>query len=54
MKRPKDRSAKTRRMVAGLCLIPLLVIAGCEPLSAEVLQEFVVDFVRSAAAAWLL
>lgn len=41
-------------MLVGLCLFPMLALAGCEPISAETAQEFLVDFVRSAAAAWLL
>jgi hypothetical protein len=54
MTRRKVKTAMTRRMAAGLCLFPMLALGGCEPLSTEILREFVVDFVRSAAAAWLL
>jgi hypothetical protein len=48
------RSDRIRRLLAGLCLLPLLALVGCAPLSVDVLQEFVVDVARSAAAAWLL
>ena len=35
--------------------LPLLALPpGCEPISAGVLQEFALDFARSALAAWLL
>lgn len=35
---------------AVLAVLP----AGCEPINAEILQNFVFDFARSALAAWLL
>ena len=43
-----------RRTIIGLGFPLLLLVGGCEPISAEVLQAFLVDFARSAAAAWLL
>ena len=46
--------ARLRRGVLSLGSPLLLLIGGCEPLSAEILQEFMVDFARSAVAAWLL
>jgi hypothetical protein len=33
--------------------LPLL-FGGCEPLSGEILGDFVLDFARGALAAWLL
>jgi hypothetical protein len=37
---------------SGLALSSL--ISGCEPINAETLHGFVVDFARQALAAWLL
>lgn len=35
--------------------LPLLALPlGCEPINADVLQDFATDFARSALAAWLL
>ncbi|MEP0848074.1 MAG: hypothetical protein HRF50_14790 [Phycisphaerae bacterium] len=44
------RAARLAAMGLPLLLLP----AGCEPLSADALLEFTLDFARSALAAWLL
>jgi hypothetical protein len=54
MKRQRLSLAQTRRIFASLFLLPMLTLVGCEPITTEAVQEFVVAFVRSAAAAWLL
>lgn len=54
MKKCKSIRLMARRAVVGLGLLPMLAIVGCEPVNADTLQEFVVDFARSAVAAWLL
>ena len=52
----KRRSGQTRlrlllvQATAGL----MFLLPACEPISAETGQEFVLDFARSALAAWLL
>ena len=40
--------------LAAMSLPLLALLPGCEPIQADVLQEFVTDFARSALAAWLL
>lgn len=40
--------------LAAVSLPLLALLPGCEPISADVLQEFALDFARSALAAWLL
>ncbi len=46
----------SRRMIRLTAMgLPLLALpAGCGSISADVLQEFALDFARSALAAWLL
>ena len=52
--RPARRPNGARR-AALIVSVPLVfLISGCAPLGAENLNEFVVDFARSALAAWLL
>ncbi len=50
------RSALSRRVLRLTAIgLPLLALPlGCEPISGDVLQEFALDFARSALAAWLL
>ena len=45
---------RLRLSVLGLGPPLLLLIGGCKLLSAETLQEFMVDLARGALAAWLL
>lgn len=40
--------------LAAVSLPLLAVLPGCEPINADGLQEFALDFARSALAAWLL
>jgi hypothetical protein len=52
----KQTKAQTRLRHAALALgAPLLLlIGGCEPLSADTLRAFLVDFARGGLAAWVL
>lgn len=54
MKKGKRIRAIVYRTALGVGLLPMLAFVGCEPVSAESLQTFVVEFARSAASAWLL
>ena len=44
----------SRRVIRLAAMGLLLLPAGCAPISADVLQEFALDFARGALAAWLL
>ncbi len=46
--------AARRWGIVGSSVALLLLISGCEPINAETLHGFVVDFAREALAAWLL
>lgn len=52
----KKIEAPSRLRPAALALgAPLLaLIGGCDPLSADALRDFLVDFARGGLAAWLL
>ena len=45
---------KRRGTPVGLSLPLMLLVGGCEPISAETVLGFAADFARSALAAWLL
>lgn len=52
----KRRPGHTRFwLLVGQATVGLtFVLPGCEPINAEIAQEFVLEFARGALTAWLL
>ncbi len=54
MKRDAVPRPKLRRTVGPLLLPIALGLGGCQPVSGEILSQFILDLTREALAAWLL